>query len=458
MTALPERMRRARLQLMLRHPFLAGATARLPLIEIEAGGWCETAATDGLRIYWTSAFFDRLTDEEIMGVLAHEMLHAVLGHCERRGAREPHRWNMAIDHATNLLVRNELGLQLPDPHLAKHAFRNMTAEAIYDALDGVEPAPRPAPRVGAGIPVPPPPPPQHPSIGAARQRKAQAAAQAQAKAWAQAKAKAQALQDAAARKAAARGPAPASPLAEGFDVHLDPDDPRARAQGPGDDLTPLERARLRLDLQRDLRDGLASGRGTQPREIEEAIVRARRAHAPWQALLARCFTGIRRDDYRMLPPSRRHIWRGILLPSVGVPGPTSIVCAIDTSGSIDTRLAARFLAEVHALRCTARCRLHVLQCDAAIADHQVYEAWEQPPPGLVPERLKGRGGTDFRPVFDLVAEELSGPEGWPDLVAYLTDGDGTYPERPPPYPVVWLLPEKSPVVPPFGMRIEIPPR
>ena len=55
------------------------------------------------------------------------------------------------------------------------------------------------------------------------------------------------------------------------------------------------------------------------------------------------------------------------------------------------------------------------------------------------------------------ARELA-PEGWPDLVAYLTDGDGTFPERPPPYPVVWLLPEKSPVVPPFGMRIEIPPR
>jgi predicted metal-dependent peptidase len=99
----------------------------------------------------------------------------------------------------------------------------------------------------------------------------------------------------------------------------------------------------------------------------------------------------------------------------------------------------------------------VVQCDAAIADHHVYDAWEQPSPHLVPERLKGRGGTDFCPVFDFVAQEASGPEGWPDLVAYLTDGLGTFPDRPPPYPVVWLLPEKSRVVPPFGMRIEIPP-
>jgi predicted metal-dependent peptidase len=74
----------------------------------------------------------------------------------------------------------------------------------------------------------------------------------------------------------------------------------------------------------------------------------------------------------------------------------------------------------------------------------------------MPETFKGRGGTDFRPVFDLVATDISRPEGWPDLLAYLTDGQGSFPERAPPYPVVWLLPEGSRVVPPFGARIEIP--
>jgi hypothetical protein len=199
-------------------------------------------------------------------------------------------------------------------------------------------------------------------------------------------------------------------------------------------------------LQIELRDGLRDGRGVMSSEIDEAILRAGRAHTPWQALLARCFTGIRRDDYRFLPPSRRHVWRGMMLPSVGVPGPNNVVCAIDTSGSIERPLAARFLAEVHALRCNARCRLHVLQCDDAITDRRVYESWEQPPPAAMPETFKGRGGTDFRPVFDLVATDISRPEGWPDLLAYLTDGQGSFPERAPPYPVVWLLPEGSRVV------------
>jgi predicted metal-dependent peptidase len=212
-------------------------------------------------------------------------------------------------------------------------------------------------------------------------------------------------------------------------------------------------------LLRDLREGLARHRhGRMPGEVMEAIQRAARARAPWQALLARCVGGIRRDDYRLLPPSRRHLWRGIMLPSLGVPGPRSIVCAIDTSGSIDRALASRFLAEVHALRSSAQCRLHVIQCDAGIREHRVFEGWEAPPRDDGKEAFKGRGGTDFRPVFDLVAREIVPSEGPPDLLAYMTDGFGTFPQAPPRWPVVWLLPEGSRAATPFGQRIEVPPR
>ena len=43
-----------------------------------------TMATDGYRIYANVEFCDRLGEEELMGVLAHEVLHNVLGHIERR--------------------------------------------------------------------------------------------------------------------------------------------------------------------------------------------------------------------------------------------------------------------------------------------------------------------------------------------------------------------------------------
>jgi predicted metal-dependent peptidase len=156
-----------------------------------------------------------------------------------------------------------------------------------------------------------------------------------------------------------------------------------------------------------------------------------------------------------MPPAKKHLWRGVMLPSVGSPGPRLVVCAVDTSGSVGSRLAARFLAEVHALRSGAQCRLHVLQCDAAITSVATYEAWERPGSAALPERFAGRGGTDFRPVFDWVAENVLQSEGEPDLLAFLTDGDGPFPAEAPPYRVVWLIPDQIAVRPPFGLRISI---
>ena len=57
MTApLPPRVLRARLGLMLGHPYLAAALARLPVVNAAGFGWCDTMATDGYYIYVNPAF------------------------------------------------------------------------------------------------------------------------------------------------------------------------------------------------------------------------------------------------------------------------------------------------------------------------------------------------------------------------------------------------------------------
>jgi predicted metal-dependent peptidase len=403
---------------MLSYPFLASAVARLPLIRLPEDGWCSTAATDGYHIFWNTAFFARLTESEITGVLAHEVLHVALGHIDRRGNREIGLWNAAIDHATNLLLIAQRVI-LPEPRLADYRFSNMPAEVIYDELlrlkAAVPPAALRARRIGRGRGLT-----QRRGVGG----------------------HAADLIDSA---------------RSGFDIHIDPDDPRLGGLRSSSRPSPLELGRIRHELMRDMRTELArsSRQGTLPGELTEAIIRAGRSSVPWQGLLARCFTGIRRDDYRLLPPSRRHIWRGMFLPSVGVPGPRLIVCAIDTSGSVGTALARRFLVEVHALRSTAQCRLHVVQCDARITQVNTYESWETPDSRLNQVEFRGRGGTDFRPVFEWIQKKVLPAEGSPDLLVYLTDAHGTFPDNPPLYPVVWLLPQSAKVTTPFGMKIEI---
>jgi len=58
---------------MLRHPFLASATARYPLVNAEEMDWCDTMATDGYYIYVNPGFCNGLSADEVMGVLAQRL-------------------------------------------------------------------------------------------------------------------------------------------------------------------------------------------------------------------------------------------------------------------------------------------------------------------------------------------------------------------------------------------------
>lgn len=59
-------------------------------------------------------------------------------------------------------------------------------------------------------------------------------------------------------------------------------------------------------------------------------------------------------------------------------------------------------------------------------------------------RIRGRGGTDFTPVFDYVEKQRQRKE-LKDLKAllYFTDGDGAYPTTPPDYETAFVLLKES---------------
>ena len=88
-------------------------------------------------------------------------------------------------------------------------------------------------------------------------------------------------------------------------------------------------------------------------------------------------------------------------------------------------------------------------CDDKLDDNGPwhYALWE--PVALPRGGVSGGGGTDFRPLFDWV----EGLPASPDLLVYVTDAEGRFPEREPNYPVVWLVKGKSSV--PFGTRIQL---
>lgn len=139
------------------------------------------------------------------------------------------------------------------------------------------------------------------------------------------------------------------------------------------------------------------------------------------------------------------------------------VIALDTSGSISQEHLRRFLESTLSIlregeTLHRKIRLYILQCDAQLQNVIRIDAEQQL--RTLPRELTiyGGGGTDFRPVFEYLAQlreegALQGPDG----LLYFTDGLGTYPAQPPACQTAFIFTEPEGMLqeefPPWAMRM-----
>lgn len=123
-----DRLTKARVRMLLKHPFWGNLATRLKLVE--ASDWCQTAATDGRHFYYCTDFINKLDDDELVFLFGHEVGHCVYNHMGRRGDRQPQVWNMAGDYLINdMLITNNVGKKITAvPILHDTKYRDMTAE------------------------------------------------------------------------------------------------------------------------------------------------------------------------------------------------------------------------------------------------------------------------------------------------------------------------------------------
>ena len=129
-----DRIVMARSAMILDQPFFGVLSLRLKLVE--AAGLL-TMGTDGERLIYDPAWVDSITDAELKGVVAHEILHCSNGHPWRREHREKKKWNQACDYAINPIILAS-GFQLPEGGLVDDKYQGMSAEAIYAELPDEE--------------------------------------------------------------------------------------------------------------------------------------------------------------------------------------------------------------------------------------------------------------------------------------------------------------------------------
>lgn len=371
-----------------------------------------TAATNGTGIKYNPAFLlgghdgEPLRDvQEVIFIIAHEVLHCSFKHMLRMSWREHQLWNIAADYAINWILHKggvgKFPVAKPDPKTGKvppklldTKYDGMTAEQIYDLLekqcDG-----------GAGGKI----------------------------------------------------------KLHGVVVDLSGDGDPGGTGGfempenlDGSALTDAQRSELERTIDGNTSTAAMSAKsqGKFPADLERLIDTALKPKVNWRERLRHFVARQFPDDYSWRKPHRRYLGAmGLYLPFIEKTGVGKILTIFDTSGSIgfegEQSEGALIFAEIKGIAedCVPE-ELHVMYCDARVAGHDIFGQGETP--SLKP---RGGGGTDFRPPFAKVNKEGLDFQ----CVIYLTDGYGPFPEKPMPYPVLWVM--TTDVVAPWGETIKL---
>jgi predicted metal-dependent peptidase len=155
------------------------------------------------------------------------------------------------------------------------------------------------------------------------------------------------------------------------------------------------------------------------------------------------------DDSTWRRPNRRWLGEDLYMPSSISESMGSLVVGIDTSGSVCGPMVSAFLSEVVGICQNVMPEvLHLIECDATIQSHKVFDHGSLDQLGAITE-LHGGGGTDMHVIFDYVVKNNLKPEA----IVILTDGYTPWPKEIP-CPTLWVITEKH-ITAPVGTTIHL---
>lgn len=395
MSDIEDKLTKAKAKMILKMPFFATIANYLPMVEAP-WLWPPTMATDMKTIFYHPQFVEDCSTNEIIAVICHEVMHVAYLHGTRRGARDHRVWNLACDYAINPILI-DAGLKLPGKFLFEERFRNMTAQAIYAELmkekEKLEEMMKGLPSMSQG--------------GQGGQ---------------------------------GQGGGDKSETIHGGVM----DAPSGEGSGS---VRTLE-AEIKIKVNSAY--AAAKSRGNVPAGIEGLIEAIGKPSINWHEYIQTWVKGHNPDDYTWQRPRRTMLANHrVYMPSLEMRGAGVGVLSIDTSGSVSDDELRKYIREiVGIIEMCKPDRLILIQHDAIV---QKVEEWEFGD-DFSSLKVKGRGGTCIRPVFDYVAN-LDEPIDW--MICFTDCGIGDYPKpvEAPDFPILWAA--TGPDNTPFGTYIPI---
>ena len=360
-----ERLTMGRVRLLLNKPFFGNLATRLipvPTYKLP------TAGTDGRRFYYNPAFLKHLSDNEVLFLCGHEVLHCVFDHFSRREGRNPALYNMAGDYVINIILVDEgVGDMITTvPILLDYKYRGWTSEEVYDDLE------------------------QN-----------------------------------------CEQPQSSLDFHFDMDGDGDGDETDGEGQAGniqkeledefgGGELSEAEKKALKDELKEAIIEAAnQAGAGNCPAGIERMIKEWTEPKMDWRSVLRAQVESSLKDDYTFMRPSRKSHSTNCILPGMDTAERVEVSCAIDLSGSIGQQQANDFLSEVKGILDQYEdFKLDVWCFDTEVYNHKTFT----PDNGdeIEQYQLQGGGGTDFECNWKFMKENEIEPkqfvmftDGWP---------------------------------------------
>ncbi len=386
---------------------------------------CETAATDGRRIFFGPGFLDELSDSELDFIMMHEILHVVLQHCFRQGERDNEQFNIACDIVvnSNILLSNNMDQRTIT--LRKYG------ESMHLAPDGKEGYEYTAEQVYAMLPPPPsnrkPKPALTGTLGGDSCGKSDPDDEAKGSALGRAKQE--------------RGKLDEFPAV--WDDHT-----RWGMEEEDDELRDVWVKRFEDACEVvSIRDP-SNQRGLLPLFAERIFKDLRKPQTDWRTIL-NDFVQEEIVDYSFTPPDRRFEECPFFLPDFNDKDDVveDILFMIDTSGSMSDDMITAAYSEIKGAidQYDGKLKGWLGFFDAAIIEPKPFASEEE----FKVIKPAGGGGTDFQIIFEYVAKHMR--DKLPASIIILTDGYAPFPKEKLAIgiPVLWLLNNEI-VEPPWG--------
>jgi predicted metal-dependent peptidase len=352
------------------------------------------------RLVANPAFVERLKENDLIFVLAHELLHLALRTHDRARGSHHLEFNYAHDYIINDILRAELGVaQVPAggldlPGASKRSAEEIVLEMRRNAADMPS---RTAVFDGRETTVG-----RMFGPGGRGQSRGDGSEQGAA----------------------------GDVLGPQREKEMFPDDVAAQAD---DTNTIREVASAGLALARAV-GALKGLRGTDPGATSQVVSALRGIYrTPWEVVLQRWMESVAPGERTFIRPSRRGADRSDLVPPGRRREGWMLNVIVDTSGSMAEEIPRALGAIADFCDAVAVDQIRLLQCDVTVTSDELLS-----PSELAQFTISGYGGSDLTPAMERLASD-------PHVraVAIITDGDIQYPHEQMPYAVLWVLPSTA---------------